>query len=53
MNDNLDIVVSICKKIKGLTVNQFYQICDKYNLTNEQCQQAQALINNRIGVNND
>jgi hypothetical protein len=48
--DNLDLVVKICKKKKGLTLNQFFKICERYKLTNEQIQQAQALINNRAGI---
>ena len=48
--DNLDLVVKICKKKKGLTLNRFFKICERYKLTNEQIQQAQALINNRVGI---
>jgi len=46
--NNIDIVVKICKE--GLTINQFFKICERYDLTNEQIQQAQALINNRTHV---
>ena len=43
--DKIDTVVKICKATKGLTTNQFYEICNRYGLTNEQKQQAQALVN--------
>ena len=42
---NMDIVMSICKQTKGLTVNEFYEICNKYGLTNEQKQEVQAELN--------
>ena len=48
--DNLDLVVKICKKKKGLTLSHFFKICECYKLTSEQIQQAQALINNRVGI---
>lgn len=44
---NMDIVMSICKRTKGLTVNKFYKICDEYELTNEQTQEVQAELNGR------
>lgn len=44
---NVSIVMSICKRTKGLTVNQFYEICNKYGLTNEQKQEVQAELNGR------
>ena len=45
--NNVDVVLSICKRTKGLTVNKFYEICNEYGLTNEQKQQVQAELNGR------
>ena len=43
--DKIDIVVSICKSIKGLTYNRFCEICDKYDVnTVEERRQVQLLI---------
>lgn len=42
---NMDTVIRICKQTKGLTVNNFYEICNKYGLTNEQKQEVQAELN--------
>lgn len=43
----LEIVIRICKKTEGLTLNRFYKICEEYNLDSEQIKQAQDEINNR------
>lgn len=45
--NNMDIVISICKRKKGLTLNKFCEICNKYGLTNEQQQEVQAELNGR------
>ena len=45
--NKLDIVVSICKNTKELTLSHFYRICEYYNLDSEQIKQAQDEINNR------
>ena len=43
--DKIDIVVAICKSIKGLTYNRFCEICDEYNVnTVEERRQVQLLI---------
>ena len=42
---NVDTVLSICKRTKGLTVNKFYEICNEDELTNEQKQYVQAELN--------
>ena len=46
--DKIDLVVSICKNIDSL--NGFYKICERYELTTEQIQQALALLNNKTKV---
>ena len=43
--DKIDIVVSICKSIKGLTYNRFCEICDKHDVnTVEERRQVQLLL---------
>lgn len=44
---NMDIVIRICKRTKGLTLNKFCEICNKYELTNEQQEEVQAELNGR------
>jgi len=46
--DKIDLVVRIAKKIDSL--NNFYKVCEEYELTVEQMQQALALLNNRTKV---
>lgn len=46
--DKIDLVVRICKNIDSL--NGFYKVCERYELTIEQIQQALALLNNRTKV---
>lgn len=42
-----EIVGKICRAKKGLTVNQFYKICEQYNLNEEEMYEARQIADGR------